>query len=195
MMDGSDEETSTRMKRMMIICDSMTHAELESDGSPFIVYENEKDKSKPVDVNVKRLVQIAKGSGATVREVEEMLCQYRMMSNMAKSVGGKGGWLQNMQKVQQAANAAGVGRGLGPNGMPTAAQISQIQRSLPPGVLQQMRQSGGGVQEMMKAMMGGASDTEVAEMQQMMQQMAGGLGSMGGMGGMLQSMMGGGRGR
>lgn len=93
--EGSDEETSMRMKRMMIICDSMTQAELDSDGSPFIKYEyeNPKDKvGKPVGINLRRLSQIAKGSGATVRDVEELLCQYRMMANMAKTVGGKNGW-------------------------------------------------------------------------------------------------------
>ncbi|KAG8949702.1 hypothetical protein FRC00_008024 [Tulasnella sp. 408] len=112
--------------------------------------------------------------------------------------------------MQQA--TAGMGRGLGPGGMPTPAQIAQmqvrntlefagnlrtlmlvfythIQRQMPPGLLQQMRQSGGGMQDIMKAMMGGASDQEMAEMRQMMQQMAGGMG--GGMGSMLQNMMGG----
>ena len=69
------------------MCDSMTEEELESDGSPFIIYKDH----KPVDINIKRLARIAKGSGASIRDVEEMLCQYRMMSNMAKSVGGKNG--------------------------------------------------------------------------------------------------------
>ncbi|KAG8895218.1 hypothetical protein FRB99_000704 [Tulasnella sp. 403] len=61
------------------------------------------------------------------------------------------------------------------------------------------------MQEMMRAMMGGAGDGEMAEMRhidfriaraEMMQQMASGMGGMGGMSGMFQSMMGGmGRGR
>ncbi|KAG8954652.1 Signal recognition particle [Tulasnella sp. 424] len=186
MVEGSDEETSSRMKRMMIICDSMTETELDSDGSPFIVYDT-KDKNKPVNVNMKALLRVARGAGCHVREVEEVLCQYRMMSNMAKTVGGKNGFMQNLSKIQQA--TSGMGRGLGPNGMPTPAQIAQIQRSMPPGLLQQMRQSGGGMQDIMKAMMGGASEQEMAEMRQMMQGMAGGMG--GGMGSMLQNMMGG----
>ncbi|KAG8886715.1 Signal recognition particle [Tulasnella sp. 332] len=207
MMDGSDEETSMRMKRMMIICDSMTQAELDSDGSSFIIYERpekvshkekekEKQLGKPVDINIKRLAKIARGAGTSVREVEEMLCQYRMMSNMAKTVGGKNGWLQNIQKMQQA--AGGAGRGLGPNGMPTPSQIAAMQRSMPPGMLNQMRQSGSGLQDMMKAMMGpGTTDQDMAEMQAMMKQMASGIGGGGGgMGGMLSSMLGGaGRGR
>lgn len=40
-----------------------------------------------------------------------------------------------------------------------------VQRAMPPGMLQQMR-SGGGIQDMMKAMMGpNVSDEEMAEMQ------------------------------
>ena len=42
------------------------------------------------------------------------------------------------------------------------------QRAAPPGMLQKLRQGGGmgGIQEMMKAMMGGSvSDEEMAEMQ------------------------------
>lgn len=85
---------------------------------------------------------MAKGSGTSVREVEELLCQYRMMANMAKQAGGKNGWygsdlrlksdwlsdscrLQAMQKMQSAAG----GRGRGANGMPTPAQIQAMQVS------------------------------------------------------------------
>lgn len=59
-----------------------------------------------------------------------------------------------MQKMQQA--TGGKGRGL--NGMPTPAQIQALQRAMPPGMLQQMQRqmrNGGGMQEMMKAMMQG----------------------------------------
>lgn len=90
MTEGSDGEISARMKRMMIICDSMTEAELDSDGSPFIIFDP-KEKTKPIDVNMKRLIRLSRGSGAPVREIEDMLCQYRMMSNVAKTVGGKNG--------------------------------------------------------------------------------------------------------
>ncbi|KAF8320051.1 signal recognition particle protein [Clavulina sp. PMI_390] len=200
---GGEEDVSRRMKRMMIITDSMTAAELDSDGMIFLDMEGK----EPVGVNW-RITRVAKGSGSSVREVEELLCQYLMMSNMAKQVGGKNGWLVSVgiygtdhahksntfvagfrmsaaQKMQ-----AAMGPPKGPNGMPTREQIAAAQRSLPPGMLQKMRQGGaaGGMQEMMKAMMGGnVSDEEMAEMQRMM----GGMGGMGGPGGMpdLASMM------
>lgn len=119
LLQGTDEEGSMRMKRMIYITDSMTSAELDSDGSPFM--ELGKD-GKPVGLTW-RVTRVARGSGTSVREVEELLCQYRMMANMAKQAGGKNGWLQAIQKMQTAAG----GRGRGANGMPTPAQIQAMQ--------------------------------------------------------------------
>ena len=150
MLQGSDEEGAQRMKRMIFITDSMTSRELDSDGTPFL--ELGKD-GKPVGLTW-RVTRVARGSGTSVREVEELLCQYRMMANMAKQAGGKNGWLQAAQKMQAAAG----GRGRGANGMPTPAQIQAMQRAMPPGMLQQLQRQmrgGGGMQEMMKAMMQG----------------------------------------
>jgi signal recognition particle subunit SRP54 len=119
LLAGSDEEGSLRMKRMIYITDSMTAEELDSDGSPFL--EMGKD-GKPTGLTW-RVTRVAKGSGTSVREVEELMCQYRMMANMAKQAGGKNGWIQAMQKVQ----AAGGGRGRGAGGTPTPAQIQAMQ--------------------------------------------------------------------
>jgi signal recognition particle subunit SRP54 len=107
------------MKRMIYITDSMSSAELDSDGSLFLEFAKD---GKPIGLTW-RVARVAQGSGTTVREVEEVLCQYRMMANMAKQAGGKNGWLQTMQKVQ---NATG-GRGRGAGGMPTPAQIQAMQ--------------------------------------------------------------------
>lgn len=185
MLQGSDEEGSMRMKRMIYITDSMTAAELDSDGSPFMEFGKD---GKPIGLT-SRVTRVARGSGTSVREVEELLCQYRMMANMAKQAGGKNGWLQAAQKMQQAAG----GRGRGANGMPTPAQIQAMQRAMPPGMLQQLQRTmrgGGGMQEMMKAMMqgqgGDAADME--EMQRLMSQMGGGLGGLGGLGGGMPNM-------
>jgi len=183
MLAGSDEEGSLRMKRMIYITDSMSAVELDSDGSCFWV--NGKD-GKPEDISW-RVTRVARGSGTSVREVEEVLCQYRMMANMAKQAGGKNGWMQTMQKMQSAAG----GRGRGANGMPTPAQIQAMQRSMPPGMLQQMQRQmrGGGMGEMMKAMMRGqgGDQMDMEEMQRMMQQM-GGMGGLGGLGGGMPNM-------
>lgn len=119
LLQGSDEEGSLRMKRMIYITDSMTAAELDSDGSMFMEWGKD---GKPTGLTW-RVQRVAKGSGTSVREVEDLLCQYRMMANMAKQAGGKNGWLQAIQKMQAAAG----GRGRGANGMPTPAQIQAMQ--------------------------------------------------------------------
>lgn len=111
------------MKRMIYITDSMTAAELDSDGSMFMEWGKD---GKPTGLTW-RVQRVARGSGTSVREVEDLLCQYRMMANMAKQAGGKNGWLQAIQKMQAAAG----GRGRSANGMPTPAQIQAMQvRSL-----------------------------------------------------------------
>ena len=119
LLQGSDEEGALRMKRMIYITDSMSSAELDSDGSLFMEFAKD---GKPIGLTW-RVTRVARGSGTTVREVEEVLCQYRMMANMAKQAGGKNGWLQAMQKIQ----SAGGGRGRGAGGMPTPAQIQAMQ--------------------------------------------------------------------
>ncbi|KAN0140737.1 signal recognition particle protein [Lactarius tabidus] len=184
LLQGSDEEGALRMKRMIYITDSMSSTELDSDGSLFMEFGKD---GKPNGLTW-RVSRIARGSGTSVREVEELLCQYRMMANMAKQAGGKNGWLQAMQKVQGAAG----GRGRGAGGMPTPAQIQAMQNSLPPGMLQQMQRqmrSGGGIQEMLKTLMQsqGGGDMDMEEMQRMMGQM-GGLGGLGGLGGGMPNM-------
>lgn len=117
MLEGGDEEGTRRMKRMLFITDSMTAAELDSDGMIFL--EKSSDGT-PTGLSP-RVVRVARGSGTNVREVEEMLIQYRMMANMAKSAGGKNGWMSAIQKMQQAA-----GPPKGPNGMPTQQQIAEM---------------------------------------------------------------------
>ncbi|KAI0006136.1 signal recognition particle protein [Russula compacta] len=184
LLQGSDEEGALRLKRMIYITDSMSSAELDSDGSLFMEFAKD---GKPIGLTW-RVSRVARGSGTTVREVEELLCQYRMMANMAKQAGGKNGWLQAMQKIQSATG----GRGRGAGGMPTPSQIQAMQNALPPGMLQQMQRqmrSGGGIQEMMKTLMQsqGGDQMDMEEMQSMMSQM-GGLGGLGGLGGGIPNM-------
>lgn len=86
-----EEDTSKKLKSMIYIMDSMTEKELDSDGSPF-------------SDNPTRIVRVAKGSGTSVREVEEVLYQQKMMANMAKKMGGKGGMMNRMQQAQASRN-------------------------------------------------------------------------------------------
>lgn len=111
---------------MIYICDSMTEKELESDGKMFI--------DQPT-----RMTRIARGSGTSVREVEELLTQHKMMANMAKKMGGN---MKNLNKMQGAMGGAnqksqmaamqrrmqsmgGAGRGA-PGGMDMGAMMKML---------------------------------------------------------------------
>jgi signal recognition particle subunit SRP54 len=45
----------------------------------------------PIGLN-RRAKRVARGSGTSIREVEELLAQARMMAGMARQAGGQNGW-------------------------------------------------------------------------------------------------------
>ncbi|PVH99277.1 signal recognition particle protein [Periconia macrospinosa] len=160
MMGGmDDEEGSLKLKRMIYICDSMTEKELESDGKMFV--------EQPT-----RMTRIARGSGTSVREVEELLTQHRMMAGMAKKM--KGG-MANMQKAQ---GAMGGGN--------KQQQLAAMQKRM--ASMGGAGGMGGGMPDlgaMMKMLGGGGRGGGAGGMPDMSA-----LGGMGGMGGMdMASMM------
>ncbi|OZJ05826.1 Signal recognition particle 54 kDa protein [Bifiguratus adelaidae] len=160
MLAGTEEEGTKRVKKMMCIMDSMTEEELDSDGKIF-----EKHQS--------RVTRVARGSGARPWEVEEVLKQYGQMAEMVKRMGGSKGLLSNMPKN---------GRSMNPTQM--AKMQQQMQKMIPPQMLQQMggmqgmqrmaRQmmAGGGMPGMPGAGRGGGMP-DMAQMQRMMQGMFG----------------------
>jgi signal recognition particle subunit SRP54 len=165
MMSGmDDEEGGMKLRRMIYICDSMTNKELDSDGKIFV--------QQPT-----RMTRIAHGSGTSVREVEDLLTQHRMMAGMAKKMKG------NMANMQRAQGAMGGGN--------RAQQMAAMQKRL-----QSMGGMAGGgpgpggmdLGAMMKAMGGGGMPGGM-DMNALMKSMGGMMGGMPGMGG------GGGRGR
>lgn len=147
-----DEEGSMKLKRMIYICDSMTVKELDSDGKIFI--------EQPT-----RLTRVARGSGTSVREVEDLLTQQRMMAGMAKKMKGN---MANMQKAQSAMGGANQ-----------KSQMAAMQRKL-----QSMGGAGGAggmpdLGSMMKMLGGGGGgmpNLGGMDMQKMMQMMGGGGG-------------------
>lgn len=161
MMGGmDDEEGSAKMKRMIYICDSMTLKELDSDGKIFV--------EQPT-----RMTRVARGSGTSVREVEELLSQQRVMAGMAKKMGGMG---KNMAKAQA-----------GMEGKNRQQQMAAMQKRM-----QSLGGAGGGMPDMaamMKMMggLGGGGGGAMPDMQSMMNMMGG----MGGLGGMADGPMGG----
>jgi signal recognition particle subunit SRP54 len=163
MMQGmDDEEGSMKLKRMIYICDSMTTKELDSDGKMFI--------EQPT-----RMTRIAYGSGTSVREVEDLLTQHKMMAGMAKKMGG------NMKNMARAQGAMGGGN--------KTQQLAAMQKRL-----QSMGGAGGaggagGMPDMgsLMKMLGGGGGGGMPggmDMQAMMKQMGGMMGGgMPGMGG------------
>lgn len=151
-----DEEGSNKLKRMIYICDSMNDRELDSDGKLFV--------SQPT-----RMTRIARGSGTSVREVEDVLTQHRMMAGMAK----------NMAKMKKA--GAGLpGMGGGPA---QKAQLAAMQRKMAA-----MGMDGGGagpggmdMGSLMSALGGGGAGG--LNMQEMMKQFGSMMGGMPGLGG------------
>ncbi|EXJ93978.1 signal recognition particle protein [Capronia coronata CBS 617.96] len=162
MMQGmSDEDGTEKLKRMVYIYDSMTAKELDSDGKILI--------SQPT-----RMVRIACGSGTSVRDVEELLTQHKVMASLAKNMGAQKKNMQRAQSMMQGGNKA--------------QQMAAMQKRMA-----SMGQGRGGFP-------GGG---DMGKMMQLLQGMGGGggAGGGGGMGGMdLNAMMqqfgmGGGRGR
>lgn len=80
---GDDDDSGKRLKRLLYIMDSMTEKELDSDGKMF--------ESQP-----ERMTRVARGSGTSVREVEELLSQQKMFAGMVGKIGGKNGLAAKM---------------------------------------------------------------------------------------------------
>src|SRR6266496_5684894 len=94
----------------MTIMDSMSEAELDSDGKIFL--------TQP-----KRIQRIARGSGTSVREVEELLLQHKAFQGMVKKFGGN----------------KGLFKGMGAPGMDNSKSspqqmMNQMQRMMPRGM-------------------------------------------------------------
>ncbi|KAL1974750.1 hypothetical protein VTN31DRAFT_4954 [Thermomyces dupontii] len=155
-----DEDGALKLRRMVYIFDSMTTAELDSDGKIFVEQPS-------------RIVRVAGGSGTSVREVEDLLSQHRMMAGVAKKMGGQRKQMQRAQSMLKGGNreqqmAAMQKRmaSMGGAGMPNIPGMGDISKMM------QMLQGQGG---------GGLPNLGGMDLQSMMSQMSG--------------LMGGGRGR
>jgi signal recognition particle subunit SRP54 len=176
MMGGmDDEEGSMKLKRMIYICDSMTVKELDSDGKMFA--------AQPT-----RMTRIARGSGTSVREVEDLLMQHKMMAGMAKkmkgnmanmqqqqkAMGGMGGanQKQQMAAMQKRMQSMGGGPGAAGGGMPG---MPGMPGGMDMGAMMKMLGGGGGA--------GGMPGMPAGmDMAAMMKQMGGLMGGLGGAG-------------
>lgn len=133
MTKGTEQESMARLKKLMTIMDSMNDAELDS-----------LDGEKLFSRCQSRVQRVARGAGVSVREVNELLTQYKKFAQMVKKMGGikglfKGG---DMSKNVNQAQMAKLNQ--------------QMAKMMDPRVLQQM---GGmqGLQGMMRQFQQGAT--------------------------------------
>src|SRR5829696_8904138 len=99
--DEQSVEVDQQMRRTEAIIDSMTKAE--------------RNDHKVIDAS--RKTRIAKGSGATIAEVNQLLRQYEQMRKMMAQMNRGGGLLGGLGKKMMGGLAGGLGGMLGGGGM------------------------------------------------------------------------------
>ncbi|XP_045808905.1 signal recognition particle 54 kDa protein 2-like isoform X2 [Trifolium pratense] len=121
MPKGQEKENHAKVKRYMTIMDSMTNEELDS--------------SNPKLMNESRMMRIARGSGCPVREVLDVMEEYK---RLAKSLSKKKGL-----KIPKKGDMSALSQNMSAQSMAKAL--------LPPSMLKQIGGMGG-LQDLMKQM-------------------------------------------
>lgn len=125
----NEEQSVARIKRFITIMDSFTYEELESDGKCFNTQPN-------------RLMRIARGSGASIRQVQDVIDTHKPFKKVAAK-------LKAMKK--QGIDLEGKMGGRGGMKMP---DIRQLASAMGPGMMQKMGGMGK-LQQMLKSFGGG----------------------------------------
>ncbi|EOA40222.1 hypothetical protein CARUB_v10008947mg [Capsella rubella] len=120
MPKGHEKESQAKIKRYMTMMDSMTNEELDS--------------SNPKVFNESRMMRIARGSGRQVREVMEMLEEYKRLAKIWSKMKGL--------KIPKNGDMSALSRNM------NAQHMSKV---LPPQMLKQIGGMGG-LQSLMKQM-------------------------------------------
>ncbi|AEE32363.1 putative signal-recognition-particle GTPase [Arabidopsis thaliana] len=120
MPKGHEKESQAKIKRYMTMMDSMTNDELDS--------------SNPKVFNESRMMRIARGSGRQVREVMEMLEEYKRLAKIWSKMKGL--------KIPKNGDMSALSRNM------NAQHMSKV---LPPQMLKQIGGMGG-LQSLMKQM-------------------------------------------
>ncbi|KAF3795349.1 Signal recognition particle protein 2 [Nymphaea thermarum] len=120
MPKGREKESQARIKRFMTMMDSMTNEELDS--------------TNPKLMNESRMLRIARGSGRNIREVMDMLEEYKRLAKIWSKMKGL--------KIPKKGDMSALSRNM------NAQQMSKV---LPPQMLKQIGGMGG-LQSLMKQM-------------------------------------------
>lgn len=129
---ASEAESMSRLKRLMTIMDSMSDSELDS-----------REGAKLFSKQPNRIQRVARGSGVTQKEVQELLTQYTKFAAVVKKMGGIKGLFKGGDMAKNV------------NPAQMAKLNQQMAKMMDPRVLQQM---GGmsGLQNMMRQLQSGA---------------------------------------
>lgn len=130
---GNEQESVARLKRLMTMMDSMNDTELDSPNG-----------AKLFTKQPGRLTRIARGSGVSTREVQELLTQYQKFAQMVKKMGGIKGLFKG----------GDMAKNVNPSQMNKLNQ--QMAKMMDPRVLHQLGGMGG-LQNMMKQFQGASS--------------------------------------
>ena len=112
---AGDEMSAARIKRTLVVMDSMTDPELDSNGQIFV---------KPKEQG--RLIRVARGSGVHPAEVMQVVQQSKKMADLVKTMGGMKGLWKN----------GDLSRNVNANQMQQLRM--QLAKTMDPAVLQQM---------------------------------------------------------
>ena len=80
---GSEQQTTAKLKKAIVIMDSMTNAELHSE-----------DGAKLFSKQPTKITRVARGSGVTERDVRELLTQFKQFVDVGKQCGFVNGYMQ-----------------------------------------------------------------------------------------------------
>uniref|UniRef100_A0A0C9QP52 Signal recognition particle 54 kDa protein n=1 Tax=Wollemia nobilis TaxID=56998 RepID=A0A0C9QP52_9CONI len=120
MPKGQEKESQSRIKKFMTIMDSMTNDELDS--------------SNPKLMTESRIMRVARGAGRAVKEVKEMLEEYKRLGKVWSKMKGL--------KIPKKGDMSALSRNM------NAQNMSKV---LPPNMLKQIG-GVGGLQNLMKQM-------------------------------------------
>uniref|UniRef100_A0A914HG37 Signal recognition particle 54 kDa protein n=1 Tax=Globodera rostochiensis TaxID=31243 RepID=A0A914HG37_GLORO len=131
---GNEQESMSRLKKLMTIMDSMADNELDHPKA------NDMFNKEPT-----RITRVAKGSGTSPQDVKDLLSQYKKFADMVKKMGSMKGLFKGGEMNPRNVNSTQM-----------AKLNQQMAKIMDPRVLQQMGGLGG-LQNMMKQMQGASS--------------------------------------
>ncbi|GFS91351.1 signal recognition particle 54 kDa protein [Nephila pilipes] len=134
MSKGNEQESMSRLKKLMTIMDSMNDRELDH-----------REGAKLFSRQAGRITRVARGAGVATRDVQELLSQYTKFAAMVKKMGGIKGLFKGGD-IAKNVNSVQINK-----------LNQQMAKMMDPRVLQQM---GGisGLQNMMRQLQGAASN-------------------------------------